>query len=155
MDKNKLFLAVLSWLFTFVIAALVLYPIWSKVTVFPENINIYNFAYIILAVTLTRYIFLLPYTYIAENQKIKGFLIALSVPVIIFCINGIFAFRQLVDNDGYEVICQGVVAEQVNSIGQYYRNEYIFFGVAATIAAIVFPIRLVISIWRKINKGTV
>jgi hypothetical protein len=153
--KNKILLELVSWLFTAVIAVGILFPIWSKVTEYPERINYYNLVYIVVFVTFTRYIFLLRYTFLAEMDKVKALLIALSVPTIILLIDGIFTFRQMVDNDGYEAICKGVTSEQLNTIGLYYRNEYIFFGVAAVISAVAFPVRMVVSIWRRKNRGTV
>jgi hypothetical protein len=153
--KNKLFLELIWWIFTAVVAFAVLYPIWSKVTVYPEYINYINVAYIIVGITLTRYIFLLKYTFIAENQYIKAALIIASIPLIIYSIDGVFTFRTIIDNDGFEAICKGVVDEQVVSLGMYYRNEYIFFGIASVISSILFPIRMIVSIWRQRNRGTV
>ena len=154
MNKNKLLLELVWWIFTAIFAAMILYPIWSKVTEYPERINIYNFAYIVVFITLTRYMFLMKYTFLADSQLTKAILIILCIPVIIFSIDGIFSFRQMLDNDGYAVICKGVASEQVNSLGMYYRNEYLFFGVSAIITSIIFPFRMVVSIWRKINRGT-
>ncbi len=153
--KNKLLLELIWWIFTVIVAVAVLYPIWSKVTVYPEYINIINAAYIIVAITLTRYIFLLKYTFIAQNQYLKAVLIIVSIPFIIYSIDGIFTFRTILDNDGFEAICKGVVDEQVVSLGMYYRNEYIFFGIASVIASVLFPIRMIVSIWRQRNRGTV
>jgi hypothetical protein len=153
--KNKLFLELIWWIFTAVVAFAVLYPIWSKVTVYPEYINYINVAYIIVGITLTRYIFLLKYTFIAENQYIKAALIIASIPLIIYSIDGVFTFRTIIDNDGFEAICKGVVDEQVVSLGMYYRNEYIFFGITSVISSILFPIRMIVSIWRQRNRGTV
>ncbi len=155
MNKNKLLLELVWWIFTATFTAMVLYPIWSKVTVYPERINYYNLAYIVIFVTLTRYMFLMKYTFLANSQVAKAIMIIVVLPIIIFSIDGIFSFRQILDNDGYAAICQGVADDQVNAIGMYYRNEYLFFGVSAIITAIIFPFRMVVSIWRKINRGTV
>jgi hypothetical protein len=155
MNKNKLLLELLWWIFTAIFTTMVLYPIWSKVTVYPERINYYNLAYIITFITLTRYIFLIKYTFLANSQVAKAIMIVVVIPIIIFSIDGVFSFRQILDNDGYAAICQGVPDNQINSIGMYYRNEYLFFGVSAIITAIIFPFRMVVSIWRKINRGTV
>ena len=95
------------------------------------------------------------YTVISNSKVTKALLIILCIPLIIFSIDGIFSFRQILDNDGYAAICKGVADENMNSIGMYYRNEYLFFGVSAIITAIIFPFRMVISIWRQINRGTV
>ena len=95
------------------------------------------------------------YTVIANSKATKALLIILCIPLIIFSIDGIFSFRQILDNDGYAAICKGVADENMNAIGMYYRNEYLFFGVSAIITAIIFPFRMVISIWRQINRGTV
>ena len=155
MNKNKLLLELVWWTFTAVFAAMVLYPIWSKVTEYPERINFYNLLYIVTFITLTRYMFLMKYTVIANSKVTKALLIILCIPLIIFSIDGIFSFRQILDNDGYAAICKGVADENMNAIGMYYRNEYLFFGVSAIITAIIFPFRMVISIWRQINRGTV
>ncbi len=155
MNKNKLLLELIWWIFTAIFTAMVLYPIWSKVTVYPERINYYNLAYIVIFITLTRYMFLMKYTFLANSQIAKAIMIIAVLPIIIFSIDGIFSFRQILDNDGYAAICQGVSDDQINAIGMYYRNEYLFFGVSAIITAIIFPFRMVVSIWRKINRGTV
>ena len=155
MNKNKLLLELVWWIFTAIFAAMVLYPIWSKVTEYPERINFYNLLYIVTFITLTRYMFLMKYTVISNSKVTKALLIILCIPLIIFSIDGIFSFRQILDNDGYAAICKGVADENMNSIGMYYRNEYLFFGVSAIITAIIFPFRMVISIWRQINRGTV
>jgi hypothetical protein len=155
MNKNKLLLELVWWVFTAIFTAMVLYPIWSKVTVYPERINYYNLAYIVTFVTLTRYMFLIKYTFLANSQVAKAIMIVLVLPIIIFSIDGIFSFRQILDNDGYAAICEGAPSDQVNALGMYYRNEYLFFGVSAVITAIIFPFRMVVSIWRKINRGTV
>lgn len=155
MNKNKLLLELVWWIFTAIFTAMVLYPIWSKVTEYPERINFYNLLYIVTFITLTRYMFLMKYTVIANSKATKALLIILCIPLIIFSIDGIFSFRQILDNDGYAAICKGVADENMNAIGMYYRNEYLFFGVSAIITAIIFPFRMVISIWRQINRGTV
>lgn len=155
MNKNKLLLELVWWIFTAIFTTMVLYPIWSKVTVYPERINYYNLAYIVIFITLTRYMFLMKYTFLANSQVAKAIMIIAVLPIIIFSIDGIFSFRQILDNDGYAAICQGVSDDQINAIGMYYRNEYLFFGVSAIITAIIFPFRMVVSIWRKINRGTV
>jgi hypothetical protein len=35
---------------------------------------------------------------------------------------------------------------------QYFKTEYLFFGVSSVISAILFPVRLLISFWRVYNK---
>jgi hypothetical protein len=38
---------------------------------------------------------------------------------------------------------------------QYIRSEFLFFGVGSVIVSILLPFRMIISVWRTKNKGTV
>ena len=41
------------------------------------------------------------------------------------------------------------------SLINYIKNEMIFFGVGSIITGIILPFRMIISLWRMRNKGTV
>ena len=42
--------------------------------------------------------------------------------------------------------------DQMRFTTDYIRTEYVFVGVAAIVASIIFPFRLLVSIWREVNR---
>jgi hypothetical protein len=42
--------------------------------------------------------------------------------------------------------------EQQKKLSTYIKTEYLLTGVGAIAASIIFPLRLIVAIWRKINR---
>jgi hypothetical protein len=40
-------------------------------------------------------------------------------------------------------------------MANYIKNEFTFFSIGSLIALAAFPVRMIISVWRLHNKGTV
>jgi len=40
-----------------------------------------------------------------------------------------------------------------NAISKYIKNEVLLFGVGAVVAAIILPLRLLISVWKDFNPN--
>lgn len=141
------------WLITAILVAAILYPILKYTNDYPFlSLNI---IYIIVFVTFSRYIFLLRYTVLANAHLVKVAIILVSIPIIAYLIGGINFFQTYIDENGMDsFLSQGSVLSQ-EQIGSFIRNELILFGVGSVMAAIVLPFRLVVSLWRWKNRGTV
>jgi len=156
MDQSKslwLKMELIWWLVTAILVAAILYPILKYTDNYP--FLILNIVYIIVFVTLSRYIFLLKYTVLANAQLVKVAIILLSVPIIAYLINGINFFQTYIDENGMDSFLSPNAAFNQEQLGSFIRNELILFGVGSVIAAIVLPFRLILSLWRWKNRGTV
>ncbi len=140
------------WLVTAVILIGILYPILQATNDYP--FLLINSVFVIVFITFTRYAFLLKYTFLAYQQTAKIVLIILCVPLILFLINGIHFCQTYLDENGIESFLKDTSIEQINTVGNYIKRELIFFGVGSLMASLFFPIRMIVSIWRQMNKGT-
>lgn len=146
-------LELLWWLLTVLVVAGLLYPILRDIKDYP--FLVLNIVFIVIAITFTRYIFLLKHTFIAKRQWVKVVFVFLCIPIILYLINGINYFQTFLDEKGIESFMSGIDLEKQYALVTYIRNEMIFFGVGSLIAAIIMPFRLLISVWRLHNRGTV
>lgn len=141
------------WLITILLVAAIIYPILKYTDDYP--FLALNIIYIIVFITFSRYIFLLRFTILANVHLVKVVIILLSIPIIAYLINGINFFQTYIDENGIDsFLSSGSILNQ-EQIGSYIRNEFILFGVGSVIAAIILPFRLVVSLWRWKNRGTV
>ncbi len=138
------------WLFTALATILILYPIYTKLTGFPFYWM--NGIFIVSSITLTRYIFLLPYTFLARRQILKVAVVFVAIPYIFYLVQGIYAFNEYLDYDRLGAMVSGLPVEEQEGMLNYIKNEMLLFGVAAVISAIAFPFRMLISVWRMRNK---
>jgi hypothetical protein len=150
---QKILFELIWWVVTAVIVAAVIFPISTGVTNYPMYKE--NIAFIIIFVTLTRYIFLLKYTFLAKIQWLKVAFVLISAPCIIALIEMQNVFQINLDNVGPEYVTEGVRADKVLGMAKYIKNEFTFFSTGSILAAILFPIRMIVSVWRLRNKGTV
>lgn len=146
-------LEIIWWIFTMIFAAGVLYPILTKVADYPFLVT--NVIFIIVFVTFTRYIFLLKHTFLAKQQIIKVAFVLVSIPIIFMLINQINLFQTFLDEYGIEGLVGDLPFGKREGIAKFIRAEMLFFGVGSVISAIILTFRLVVSIWRTKNKGTV
>jgi hypothetical protein len=65
------------------------------------------------------------------------------------------AFQTNLDNIGPEYVASGVPDAKLLDIAHYAKNEFTFFSVGSILGMIAFMLRMLISVWRLINKGTV
>jgi len=143
----------LWWLLSFVLAALVLLPIYQNTRDYP--FWTYNILYIVLFVSYSRYIFLLRHTWLARLFWVKLIFIFTAIPVTFLPIEGINKFQVYFDDNGIEGVLGHLPHLRQFSVSTYMRPQMLFFGTAAVIGSILWPIRLVVSIWRRRNRGTV
>lgn len=156
MNKNaslQIGLELIWWIVTLLVVGLVIYPILSKLVDYP--FTTINIIFIIVFITFARYIFLLKHTFLASRQWLKAVLMVLSIPLIFYLVNGINYFQTFLDEEGMEAIMQGVELSKQRGLSNYIRSEVLLFGTGSVIVGIIFPIRLMLSIWRTHNRGTV
>jgi len=138
------------WLFTALTTILILYPIYTKLTGFPFYWM--NGIFIVSSITLTRYIFLLPYTFLARRQILKVAVVFVTVPYVFYLVESMYAFNEYLDYDRLGAMVSGLPVEEREGMLNYIKNEMLLFGVAAVVSAVAFPFRMIISVWRMRNK---
>ena len=154
-QKSTLTLKVelLWWLVTLWVIFGVMFPIYSKLDDYPFWVE--NIVFIVVFITFTRYIFLLKHTFLAYQQKLKVALFFIAMWLLFYLIDAINHFQTTIDEAGLEPIFQHLPLVDKTSLSHYVRNELTLFGVGSAIATIVFMFRMLISIWRVRNRGTV
>lgn len=143
-------LELIWWVFTAVLIALVLLPIYSSAYQFP--FYLYNAVFVASAVTATRYIFLLRATPLSERQVLKGAVAIAVIPLIFYIVQGINAFQIHIDEEDLNALVGHLPRERQLAILTYLRAEMIFFGVWAVVSLVILPFRLLVSIWRQYNR---
>jgi len=152
--KSKLVFECLWILFTLLLCALVLLPIFNNLG---ERYPFYteNIVFVIASVTFMRYIFLLKFHWIANTTYPKVALIFLSIPIMMYLVDNVYDFQAYVDEEGLYSLLEKFPVEKQKSLGSYMKTQMIFFWTAAVISAILLPIRMIVSLWRQRNRGTV
>lgn len=151
--KSKIFLEIISILITVILLVLILMPIYLNTKLFPYYF--YAAVCIVIVITLTRYIFLLKHSLIARWTIVKIIAGILCVPLFLFAIDGIYEFQRFLDEEGLQSLIFNVDADYEALIINYIRSVVLFFGVSTVILSIVFPFRMVLSVWRVRNRDTV
>jgi len=154
-SKQKLSfqLEILFWLFTAIVIVAFVYPIYKTGAAFPFYVTLAMF--IAVFITLTRYIFMLKFTFLSHNKWIKAILIAASIPFVFFLISQLNTFQTFYNEQGLDQFFRFMPLIERIDLQNYIRTTIVFFGTASAIAAIIFPFRLMISIWRNFNRETV
>ena len=150
---KKTLLEILFWAFTAVVAIAVLLPILNEVEDYP--FLFINTVYIVTAITVTRYLFLLPHTFLARRQPLKVILIFLCIPLVFYLVQELNNFQVFIDEKGLDALVGGLAYHRRNNMVDYIRSEMLLFGTGSIISSVAFPFRLLVSVWRTRNWGTV
>lgn len=156
MEENKglhFKLELIWWIFTLILIIGILYPITSKLNDYP--FLMINIIFIIVFITFTRYVFLLKHTFIAKKQLLKIVLAILCLPISIYLVDRINNFQTFIDEQGFKGVVGDLPFEQQESMMNYIRSLLVFFGVGAVIATVAFAIRLIVSVWKLRNRGSI
>jgi FlaA1/EpsC-like NDP-sugar epimerase len=156
MDKKislQIWLELLWWVLTAVVVVAVLYPIHQAIHVWPfERTNI---IFIVVLLTLTRYIFLLQHTFLARRQVLKVGLILLMFPVLFLFIGMVNEFMVFIEEQTWDPLTGHLPTAQRRGMESYIWNEMLFFGAGCLVAIPAFMVRMMLSVWRTRNRGTV
>jgi hypothetical protein len=150
--NNKWVLEILWWIVTGIILVVVLYPIYHNLNAYPFWKS--NIVFIVSFITLTRYIFLLPHTFLARRQILKIALVFLSIPAIFLLVQELNYFQTFLDEKGIEAVVGSLPVEERRTMVKYIRSEMLLFGVGSVISGVIFPFRMIMSVWRTRNRGT-
>lgn len=156
MDKRHsliLQLEIVWWFVTAIVAWAVLYPIHKAMHVWP--FQWWNIAFVVALITLARHIFLLKHTLLAKNQMLKVALILLMVPLTFVFVGGLHAFMNFIEEKTWEPLTGHLPPADQASIEKYIWGQMLFLGIGSIVAAPVFAVRLMLSVWRTHNRGTV
>jgi hypothetical protein len=153
MLKEKLTVELLWWVFTFVVVCIIMLPIWTEAPGFPFSVQ--NILLIVFFITFTRYIFFLPLTLIARAKWIKVAIILSAVLFLFVTATAMLDFRNFMDERGLQTLVEDLDVQLQTRRINYIKHEMIFFGMGSLITGVLLPIRLVRSLWRMRNKGTV
>ena len=143
----------LWWVITAVILFAVLFPIVNKIDDYPFLIP--NILFIIIFITFTRYIFLLKHTFLAQRQTLKIVIFFLCLPLTWYIILNLQSIQGFIDNHGIDSLVNNLPYKEHWSYTNYIKTEMYFFGAGSLVVAILLPLRLLLSIWRNKNRGTV
>ena len=141
------------WIFTAVIAFAVLFPIMQKVDDYPFLFP--NLIFIIVFITFARYFFLLKHTFLANRQILKVIIFFLCLPLFAYLVNELTSVRTILDEQGIEILVGNLTYEDHWGFANYVKTEMYFFGVASLVVTALLPLRLLLSVWRNRNRGTV
>lgn len=144
---------ILWWGITILVAGALLAPIVLEVKNYPYMVI--NALYIVTFITVSRYIFLLHLTFLARRQRLKVALVFLSIPFIFYLIEQLNGFQDFLDTEGAITLVASMPVPSQAGMAKYIQSQMLLFGVGSIISAVIFPIRLVVSVWRNYNKGTV
>ncbi len=72
-----------------------------------------------------------------------------------YMVDNIYDFQAFLDEQGLYTILDKLSVEKQRSLGSYIKTQMIFFWTAAVISSVLLPIRMIISLWRQRNRGTV
>lgn len=146
-SSRQLIVEICWWLFTAVLLTLVLLPIRSKVPWFP--FFIYNAVYVVVAITMTRYLFTLHVSWLRRRFVLQALLAFLMIFVIFYMGQGMNEYITYLDNNGPDVLSRHLPDEEGTAMRAYLNTEYYFFGVWAIIAAGIYPFRMIFHIWKN------
>ncbi len=156
MNKSKalkIALELLWWAITAIVVWVVLRPIHKAMYVWPFEWT--NVMFVVVLLTLTRYMFLLKHTFISNQQVLKIALMLLMFPLTFILIERINEFLTFIEEQTWEPLTGHLPTAQQPAIEDYIWGEMLFFGVGSALAAPAFAIRMMLSIWRTRNRGTV
>ena len=143
----------LWWVITLVILVIVILPLYSTADFYP--FYKYNIIFVIVFITLTRYIFFLKHTVLAHRMYLKTVVGFICIPFTFYLIKGLQEFQVYCDEIGLQEIYTSIDFETQKMMIKYNKAEMFLFGTGSIIVTILFPMRMILSIWRNYNKGTV
>lgn len=151
--NKKAQLELYFWIFTIVAATAVMLPILTAAPDYP--FTFVNIVYVVVAITMTRYIFLLKHTFLATRQSLKVIVVFLCIPLVFFLVQQLNYFQTFLDEEGPEAIIGRLAYTEQQNLVTYIRSELLLFGVMSIISSVLLPFRLLLSVWRTRNRGTV
>lgn len=82
-------------------------------------------------------------------------MIAISVILFFVMSTALSDFNNFLDIEGLQTLVTHLHVRQQSNMINYMKSEMLFFGVGSIIAGILLPFRMIVSLWRMRNRGTV
>jgi len=149
--KSLLALDLLFLFFAGALSVLVVLPLTGRQVDYPYLVE--NVVFVLSFVLVVRYLFFLPQSLLAKLQPVKVGLVFVSIPFIFYLIDCFHGFRSFAEVEGIYYPMRELPAAKAQFLGNYMYREMVFFGTGAIVAAILFPFRLIISVWTLANRG--
>ncbi len=150
-DSLRLWLEIIWWTITAIVAFAVLRPIGQATANYP--FFWLNLCFIVAAFTLTRYAFQIEHAFFSKMQGVKiGLTIAL-LPLIFVLTATLNGFISWIGDNQFTPITGHLPEVERLPMERFIWGEMLFFGIASILAAGAFLVRVVISIWRTHNLG--
>lgn len=150
-QSKKTIYEITWWSFTLVLAGIVLLPAYTQLPDFQHMFP--NFIYIVVAITLTRYLFFLDISWLRDHLLLQGAIGILLIPLIFWMIQSFNSFITFFDEQGPDILIGHLEKEFGNIINSYLKAEYRFFGVWAIVAAMIMPFRMLYNVWKRYGAG--
>ena len=149
----KVGLEAIWWVFTAVAVIAILAPVYLWTHDYPFYIS--NALFIVITITFARYAFFLRHTFLARLFWPKFLIIALSAILVFVLITALGDFTNYLEERGLQTLVDHLHIERQYKTMSYIQGEVIFFGIASIISSALLALRMLISIWRMYNRGTV
>lgn len=141
----------LWWAFTLVLAALIITPLYTQVPEFPFFLP--NVIYILVAITITRYMFFLEISWLRDKLFLQCAISLALIPLIFYMGQYFNAFIIFFDEEGPDVLTKNIAPKWQDIMDTYMHTEYRFFGVWAIVAGLIMPFRLLYNAWVRYRAG--
>ena len=137
---------IIWWLFSFVLAIFLLYPLYPEIVHFP--LLTANVLFILLGFHFLRLGIWWSYSPLYERKKWRIGSAFLSIPIIFWTVNRISDFIYYKDDGSALVLFNQLPFDESLKKLNYLYNEYLFLGVSATLAGLAFMLSMLWSSWR-------
>jgi hypothetical protein len=141
------------WVFVIAVAIGAMLPIVINVPEYPFFVS--NLLFILSFLLFVRWLFLLRFSWFAQNKWIKLIILFLVIPMMLLLMDHFTNFQAYVDDYGLQTFMGHLSFDDYHSMAAYIRWEMLLFGVGSLIATFLLAFRMIISIWRVQNRGTV
>lgn len=141
----------LWWAFTIVLAALVLAPVYANIPDFPFFLP--NFIFVVVAITLTRYLFFLKISWLRDHLAWQAGLSILILPLIFWMGQYFNLFVTYLDEQNPDVFIKHLPEARAEIMSIYLNNEYKLFAFWAIAAGLIMPLRLLYNVWVRYRAG--
>lgn len=150
--KYKWQLEVLFLLITAIITFIIVYPVQSYFESRFPFINT-NCFIVFIFLTQARYLFLLRLTPFSHSHIVKLVLLFICIPLLLYVVDQFYEFQNFVDvGKMEEIVLSNESLVRSHQMIKYTTYEMIFFLSGLFITAIITPFRMVVSIWKVVNK---
>lgn len=148
--NRKILLELIWWIFTILVCFLVLSPIVFSTSGY--HFLRVNILFVVAFITITRYVFLLPHTFLDKLTWLKVILVLTSPIVIFLLVQEVIRFHVFIEENGWEAVFSSPTSAKLDRFNSYVYSEMLLFGVGSVISAVLLPFRMIVSVWRERKK---